>query len=207
MAASAMRAPWGGSYVCGMTDIASIDSTTERPVSSPSAVWLRIMALVYDPFVWLGEVAGMRRRRSALLGGARGRVVEIGAGTGLNIAHYPDGIVELVLTEPEPAMRRRLARSLQRHGRGARIVDAAAERLPLADASVDASFRRSCFAPSTIPNAPWARSHVCCARMGSCCSLSMCARARGSSRRGRTICSNRGDVSQAGAAATARPWS
>ena len=66
-----------------------------------------------------------------------GRVVEIGAGTGLNIAHYPDGIAELALFEPEPAMRRRLARRLQRHGRVARIVDAPAERLPLADASVD----------------------------------------------------------------------
>ena len=95
------------------------------------------MALVYDPFVWLGEIAGMRRRRSALLSDARGRVVEIGAGTGLNIAHYPDGIDELVLTEPEPAMRRRLARRLQRHARAARIVDAPAERLPLTDASVD----------------------------------------------------------------------
>jgi SAM-dependent methyltransferase len=38
--------------------------------------------------------------------------------------------------EPEPAMRRRLARRLQRHARVARIVDAPAERLPLADESV-----------------------------------------------------------------------
>ena len=128
-----MRAPCGRSYVRGMTEIAS----TELHASPPSAAWLRILALVYDPFLWLGEIAGMRRRRSTLLGGARGRVVEVGAGTGLNIAHYPDGIAELVLIEPEPAMRRRLARRLQRHARGARIVDAPAERLPLADASVD----------------------------------------------------------------------
>ena len=95
------------------------------------------MARVYDPFVWLGELVGMRSRRSVLVGNARGRVVEIGAGTGLNIAHYPDEITELVLTEPDAAMRRRLARRLQRDGRVARIVDAPAERLPLADASVD----------------------------------------------------------------------
>ena len=79
----------------------------------------------------------MRRRRSTLLGGARGRVVEIGAGTGLNVAHYPDGIAELVLVEPEPAMRRRLARRLQRPAHVARIVDAPGERLPVADTSVD----------------------------------------------------------------------
>jgi ubiquinone/menaquinone biosynthesis C-methylase UbiE len=116
-----------------MTDIAS----TELQTSPPSPAWLRILALLYDPFCWLGEVAGMKSRRSALLGNARGRVVEIGAGTGLNVAHYPDGITELVLTEPVAAMRRRLARRLQRHGRITRIVDAPAERLPLADASVD----------------------------------------------------------------------
>ena len=71
-----------------MTDIAK----TELQTSPPSAAWLKVLGLVYDPFLWLGEIAGMRRRRSTLLSGARGRVVEIGAGTGLNIAHYPDGI-------------------------------------------------------------------------------------------------------------------
>lgn len=93
--------------------------------------------MVYDPFIWLGETAGLRSRRRALLGNARGRVVEIGAGTGLNAAHYPDGIAELVLTEPDAAMRKKLARRLHRLGRGARIVDAPAQCLPMADASVD----------------------------------------------------------------------
>ena len=128
-----MRPSFGRSYLRGMTDIVS----AELQASAPSAAWLRIFALVYDPFLWLGEIAGMRRVRSALLGGARGRVVEIGAGTGLNIARYPEGIAELVLTEPDPAMRRILAGRLHRRGQDARIVDAPAERLPLADASVD----------------------------------------------------------------------
>jgi ubiquinone/menaquinone biosynthesis C-methylase UbiE len=116
------------------------DTGIELEARPPSAAWLRIMALVYDPFVWLGELAGMRRRRRTLLSSARGRVVEIGAGTGLNIAHYPDGIAELVLAEPEQAMRRRLARRLRRHARVARIariIGAPAEHLPLADGSVD----------------------------------------------------------------------
>jgi ubiquinone/menaquinone biosynthesis C-methylase UbiE len=128
-----MRAATSCSYVCTMTEIAD----TEQRVRPRSAAWLRIMALVYDPFVWLGELAGMRRRRRTLVSGARGRVVELGAGTGLNIAHYPDGIDDLVLMEPEPAMRRKLARRLRRHAQPARIVDAPAERLPLADESVD----------------------------------------------------------------------
>ncbi|MCV7163007.1 class I SAM-dependent methyltransferase [Mycobacterium stomatepiae] len=114
-----------------------IATEPEHAVRAPSAGWLRIMAWVYDPFVWVGELAGMRRRRRTVVSGARGRVVEIGAGTGLNIAHYPDGIDDLVLMEPEPAMRRKLARRLQRHARPARIVNAPAECLPLTDESVD----------------------------------------------------------------------
>ena len=56
----------------------------------------------------------------------------------LNAALYPDDdrIAEL-LTEPDAAMRRKLARRLPRRGREARIVDAPAERLPFPDASVD----------------------------------------------------------------------
>jgi ubiquinone/menaquinone biosynthesis C-methylase UbiE len=98
---------------------------------------MQIFALVYNPFLWLGEIAGMRSLRRTLLDSARGKVVEIGAGTGLNVEHYPDNVDDLVLTEPDAAMRRRLTRYLLRKGRIARIVDAPAERLPFADASVD----------------------------------------------------------------------
>jgi ubiquinone/menaquinone biosynthesis C-methylase UbiE len=112
-----MRTPSGGSYLRRM--------------------WLRIVAMVYDPFLWLGEHRGMRRRRSTLLGDALGRVVEIGAGTGLNVEHYPDAVADLVLVEPDPAMRRRLAHRIRRRGRAGRIVDSPAEHLPLPDASVD----------------------------------------------------------------------
>jgi ubiquinone/menaquinone biosynthesis C-methylase UbiE len=120
-----------------MTEIDRAESSTELPSGTAYAGWLRVMAVLYDPFVWLGEIAGMRRQRHALLALARGRVVELGAGTGLNIAHYPDAVDELVLTEPEPGMRRKLARRLDGQRRAALIFDAPAGRLPLADASVD----------------------------------------------------------------------
>jgi len=96
--------------------------------------WARGFALLYDPFLWAGEVAGMKRRRRALLREARGRVLEIGAGTGLNVPHYPRGLSELILAEPDAAMSRRLVR---RAAGRANVITAPAEALPLEDASVD----------------------------------------------------------------------
>jgi ubiquinone/menaquinone biosynthesis C-methylase UbiE len=97
--------------------------------------WARSFAALYDPVLWLGERAGLRAHRAELLGHARGRTLEIGAGTGLNLPHYPDDLDELILTEPDAAMRRRLATRLTH--RQARLVDAPAERLPFADESID----------------------------------------------------------------------
>jgi len=96
--------------------------------------WSTCFAVLYDPFLWLGEHAGMRRHRRELLGRARGRVLEIGAGTGLNVPHYPAGLDELILTEPDAAMSKRLR---ERSDGRASVVAASADDLPLADASVD----------------------------------------------------------------------
>ena len=48
------------------------------------------------------EVADNRR---TLLEGLRGRVIEIGAGNGMNFRHYPSTVEELVAVEPEPYLR------------------------------------------------------------------------------------------------------
>ena len=101
------------------------------------AAWARAFAVLYDPFLWVGERAGLRAQRGELLSRARGCTVEIGSGTGLNLPYYPDDLDELVLVEPDAAMRSRLEKRLGRSGRRARLVDAGAERLPFADGSVD----------------------------------------------------------------------
>jgi SAM-dependent methyltransferase len=100
-------------------------------------LWARLGARIYEPFLALSERRGMASRRRDLLASARGRVLELGAGTGLNLAHYPADLDELVLTEPEPAMRARLERRLARSGREATIVAAPAEALPFADGAFD----------------------------------------------------------------------
>ncbi len=102
-----------------------------------SDLWARVFAALYDPLLWVGERAGMGARRSDLLGRVRGRTVELGSGTGLNLRYYPDGLDELILTEPEAAMRTRLVRRLRRSRHRARVLDASAEHLPFADETVD----------------------------------------------------------------------
>jgi SAM-dependent methyltransferase len=99
--------------------------------------WTRAFAVLYDPFLWVGEQVGMRAGRRDLLRDARGRTVELGSGTGLNLPHYPDDLDELILSEPEVAMRAHLERKLRRSGRSARVIGAAAEGLPFEDGSVD----------------------------------------------------------------------
>jgi SAM-dependent methyltransferase len=112
------------------------DITKVTP-SGGSAAWARAFAVLYDPFLWVGERAALRAHRTELLRRARGCTVEIGGGTGLNLPHYPDDLEELVLIEPDAAMRSRLEKRLSRSGRRVRLVDAPAERLPFADGSVD----------------------------------------------------------------------
>ena len=97
----------------------------------------RVFAAIYDRMMAGTERAGLAERRQRLLAQARGRVLEIGAGTGANLEHYPAGVAELVLTEPEEPMARRLEQHVSRLGRPAQVVHASAESLPFEDSSFD----------------------------------------------------------------------
>ncbi|HXE46421.1 MAG TPA: class I SAM-dependent methyltransferase [Conexibacter sp.] len=112
-------------------------STVNVKAPPTSGLWTRVFAAVYDSVLWASERAGMRARRRELLRHARGRTVELGSGTGLNLPHYPDDLDELILTEPSAAMAARLERKLRRSRRTARVLAASAERLPFDDRSVD----------------------------------------------------------------------
>ena len=114
-----------------------LDEYTHATQSEAPGAWAHAFAALYNPSLWLGELAGMRARRRELLAHARGRTVEIGAGTGLNLPHYPSDVDDLVLLEPDTAMRAKLAERLRKSGGAGRVVDAPAEHLPFDDASVD----------------------------------------------------------------------
>ena len=102
-----------------------------------SKAWEHVFSALYDPLLWIGERAGMGKRRNDLLRHASGRVLELGAGTGINLAHYPEGIEELVLTEPAAPMVSRLERRAKRSDHDCSVVVAPAEKLPFDDDSFD----------------------------------------------------------------------
>ena len=93
----------------------------------------RLFAAMYDRMLAASEDAGLRERRRELVAQASGRVLEIGAGTGLNAAHYTDRVTDLVFAEPEGPMAQRLRARVVR----GKVVEAPAEGLPFPDDSFD----------------------------------------------------------------------
>jgi ubiquinone/menaquinone biosynthesis C-methylase UbiE len=122
------------------------------------ATWGRMFAAGYDRFLAGTEDAGLRARRRDLLASAEGRTLELGAGTGLNLEHYPSAVTDLVLTEPDPHMQRRLRRRRDAGGRSAEVVQAPAERLPFDDASFDTAVLTLVLC--TVPNPAAALAEV-----------------------------------------------
>ncbi|MBJ7458515.1 MAG: class I SAM-dependent methyltransferase [Thermoleophilaceae bacterium] len=96
-----------------------------------------LFASQYDRFLAAAERDGLSARRERLLERARGRVLEIGAGTGLNLGHYPDTLDRLVLTEPSGPMATRLKERAAATHLACEIVSAPAEKLPFEDDSFD----------------------------------------------------------------------
>jgi SAM-dependent methyltransferase len=116
-------------------------------------VWgRRCVPLLYDPFLLLGELSGLRRLRGEVVGQAHGRVLELGAGTGLNMKYY-SGVERLVLTEPEPAMAKRLEQRLKHSAVSGEVVSAPAEQLPFDDGSFDTVVATMVFCTVSDPHA------------------------------------------------------
>ncbi len=90
----------------------------------------RVWAAVYDAFMWPLERAYLGELRRRLLKGAQGRVLEIGAGTGASLEHYPNAAIDAILTDPELAMLHRVPGRVER-------VAAAAENLPFPSRTFD----------------------------------------------------------------------
>ncbi|MFF9768803.1 class I SAM-dependent methyltransferase [Streptomyces sp. NPDC014636] len=82
---------------------------------------------------------GMAGVRERLLAGLCGRVIEIGAGNGLNFRHYPGEVSEVVAIEPEPVLRRLALEAALRAQVPVDVVPGAAEALPVKSEAFDAA--------------------------------------------------------------------
>lgn len=82
---------------------------------------------------------GMGAVRDRLLAGLSGRVIEIGAGNGLNFGHYPRTVSEVVAIEPERSLRQLAVEAALRSEVPVDVVPGAAEALPVKSEAYDAA--------------------------------------------------------------------
>jgi SAM-dependent methyltransferase len=110
--------------------------TTQSP--GKATVHHPIFARVYARQSQGMERQGAAERRRSLLAGLQGRVIEIGAGNGLNFGHYPEGVTEVVAVEPEPYLRALAVAAARQAAVPVQVLDGEADPLPAADGAFDA---------------------------------------------------------------------
>jgi SAM-dependent methyltransferase len=111
-----------------------------RPDPTPSTgkrhpIFARVFARVGPTM----DAQGASSTAGALPAGLAGRVLEVGAGNGLNVAHYPPAVTELLAVEPEPYLRALAETAAQQAAIPIRVVDGTADALPSPDVGLDAA--------------------------------------------------------------------
>jgi ubiquinone/menaquinone biosynthesis C-methylase UbiE len=97
-----------------------------------------VFARIYTQVADRAEGRGGAEHRRRLLAGLSGRVIEVGAGSGANFAHYPSTVGEVVAVEPENYLRERAQHAARKASIPITVVDGSASRLPGDEASFDA---------------------------------------------------------------------
>lgn len=124
---------------------------SEQPVHHP------VFARVFDRLSRLMErEAGAHR--DELLSGLCGRVIEVGAGNGMNFGHYPMSVAEVVALEPEPYLREQAVRAAGTARVPISVSGGVADSLPFEDASFDAAV--ASLVLCTVPDLPRALAEL-----------------------------------------------
>jgi ubiquinone/menaquinone biosynthesis C-methylase UbiE len=84
------------------------------------------------------KASGEDEFRKRLVAGLSGRVIEVGAGNGLNFPFYPDTVDQVLAVEPEPLLRQAAISNAREAPVRVEVVDGVSGRLPAEDASFDA---------------------------------------------------------------------
>jgi len=98
-----------------------------------------IFARFYPHFSRAGEKRGADKHRGRLLAGLTGRVLEVGAGHGLNFSYYPREVTKVLAVEPEPHLRELARAAARRAPVSVEVTDGTAEKLPCDDGEFDAA--------------------------------------------------------------------
>ncbi|SEP53337.1 class I SAM-dependent methyltransferase [Amycolatopsis saalfeldensis] len=96
-------------------------------------------ARMYERISAESEQRGTAERRDLALAGLSGRVIEVGAGNGMNFTHYPDTVTEVVAVEPEDRLRALAEQAAEKASVPVRVVAGHAGALPAEDRSFDAA--------------------------------------------------------------------
>ncbi len=96
-----------------------------------------LMAKTYDFVMRRTEQRCLHQWRTELLSKARGDLLEIGAGTGLNLPHYPASVTGIILSEPDLQMRKQLQVRINKANRQVNTAPWTAEAIAMPDASFD----------------------------------------------------------------------
>ena len=117
---------------------------TEERVRHP------IAARLIERAMRSGEKHGQAEHRQRLLAGLSGRIVELGAGSGINFGHYPESVTEVVAVEPEDYLRSQAERAAAAASVQVRVVNGVSGALPLEDSSCDAGV--ACLVLCSVPD-------------------------------------------------------
>jgi ubiquinone/menaquinone biosynthesis C-methylase UbiE len=108
---------------------------------------------------WSLGISQVREQRRKALAPLAGSVLEIGFGTGLNLPHYPAGVMHLTIIDPEIMLPERVARRIAASRMPVEQMQLdASGRLPFDDESFDAA--ASTFTLCTIPDPIAALSEI-----------------------------------------------
>jgi SAM-dependent methyltransferase len=128
-----------------------------RTLRQQRAVRHPVFARVYARVGHLmdAEIGDHRRR---LLAALTGRVLEVGAGNGLNFPHYPATVTGVLAVEPEPYLRRLALAAASQAPVPIRVVDGTAEAMPAPDGAFDAVVASLVLCTVTDPDQAWAET-------------------------------------------------
>lgn len=109
-----------------------------------------LFARLYARLGTKAEEKGQAEHRAELLSGLSGRVIEVGAGHGLNFPHYPDSVTEVLAVEPESHLRQLALQAAGKATVPIRVLDGTADRLPAGDEEFDAAV--ACLVLCSVPD-------------------------------------------------------